>query len=45
LPLKAIYCFRQERELKSSTQGAQVFYQLDEADDFDEDDPDDDLDI
>ncbi|KAI0237820.1 hypothetical protein LSAT2_011586 [Lamellibrachia satsuma] len=36
---------RQERELKTSTQGAQVFYELDQADDFDEDDPDDDLDI
>lgn len=36
---------RQERELKRQTQGAQVFYELDEADDFDEDDPDDDLDI
>lgn len=42
---RTVYHFRQERELKTSTQGAQVFYELDQADDFDEDDPDDDLDI
>ena len=29
----------------SSARGGQVVYQLDEADDFDESDPDDDLDI
>ena len=37
--------FRQDETLNKSVGEGKIFYQPDEADDFDEEDPDDDLDI
>ena len=37
--------FRQDDTLSKSVGEGKIFYQPDEADDFDEEDPDDDLDI
>ena len=40
-----IFIFRQDDTLNKSVGEGKIFYQPDEADDFDEEDPDDDLDI
>ncbi len=37
--------FRKDATLRKSVGEGKIFYQPDEADDFDEEDPDDDLDI
>ena len=40
-----LYIHRQDDTLSKSVGEGKIFYQPDEADDFDEEDPDDDLDI
>ena len=45
-PYKSVYFFfRGDNSINQSGGEAKIFYQPDEADDFDEEDPDDDLDI
>ena len=39
------FIYRQEATLNKSVGEGKIFYQPDEVDDFDEEDPDDDLDI
>ena len=40
-----LYCIYHSRAVGEASSGGKIFYQPDDADDFDEEDPDDDLDI